>query len=55
MADPRCETCEGRGWVSVRFDPSPAGVALSPGWMEDVEPCPDCNPNGTDPEEPEWQ
>ena len=41
-----CRSCNGWGGRSYRYDPSPSGVALSPGWMEDFEPCPDCAEKG---------
>lgn len=44
-----CQTCGGRGGHSYRYDPSPRGVSLSPGYMEDWEPCPDCVENGVCP------
>lgn len=28
------------------YDPSPAGVSLGGGWMEDADPCPDCIEQG---------
>jgi hypothetical protein len=34
-----CRTCEGYGGFVSTYDPSPAGVSLSPGWMEDFDPC----------------
>jgi hypothetical protein len=49
-----CERCEGARWVEYSYDPSPPGVALAPGTMTDMEPCPKCNPRGEDwPSEPE--
>ncbi len=41
-----CGTCEGTGIVETRFDPSPAGVSLSPGYMIDEEECPECKGTG---------
>lgn len=41
-----CETCAGWGGQFYQYDPSPAGVALSPGWMTDFEECPDCMESG---------
>lgn len=38
----RCETCEGWGGQFYQYDPSPPGVSLSPGFMTDYDPCPDC-------------
>ncbi len=37
-----CTKCEGWGGFWYPFDPSPAGVALSPGVMEDFDVCPQC-------------
>lgn len=37
-----CEECMGVGGTVTRYDPSPAGVGLSPGWMTDFEPCELC-------------
>jgi hypothetical protein len=37
-----CDTCHGAGGWMVAYDPSPAGVALSPGFMWEFEPCQDC-------------
>lgn len=37
-----CEECQGRGGRTIHYDPSPAGVALSPGWMSEFEPCDEC-------------
>ncbi len=44
-----CETCRGWGGKVSSYDPSPAGVALSPGCYYDFEPCPDCVDAGTCP------
>jgi len=41
-----CRKCEGAGDFCYSFDPSPSGVALSPGWLEDCEPCPNCTEKG---------
>jgi len=37
-----CRTCSGLGGKYDMFDPSAAGVSLSPGYMIEFEPCPDC-------------
>lgn len=37
-----CKTCGGWGGELYSFDPSPAGVSLSSGSMQDYDPCPDC-------------
>lgn len=37
-----CRTCQGWGGRWSKYDPSPSGVALSPGYMEEFDPCPDC-------------
>ena len=34
-----CRMCGATGEVCYSFDPSPAGVALSPGSMQDCDPC----------------
>jgi predicted RNA-binding Zn-ribbon protein involved in translation (DUF1610 family) len=41
-----CKTCSGAGASYSTYDPSPAGVSLSPGSMVDVEICPDCAEKG---------
>lgn len=41
-----CKNCAGWGGFSSSFDPSPAGVSLSSGTMEDAEPCPECTEKG---------
>ena len=41
-----CTKCEGWGGFWYSFDPSPAGVSLSSGTLEDFDPCPDCYENG---------
>lgn len=41
-----CTTCNGLGGRIYFFDPSPAGVSLGAGWMEDFDPCPDCLEQG---------
>lgn len=40
-----CRTCQGWGGQGSSYDPSPAGVSLSPGSMYDFDPCPDCEGN----------
>jgi hypothetical protein len=37
-----CKKCDGWGGKWERYDPSPAGVSLGSGYMEDFEPCEDC-------------
>lgn len=37
-----CRECNARGEWTDTFDPSPAGVGLSAGWMEDGGPCASC-------------
>ena len=37
-----CRVCEGHGGDWSSYDPSPAGVSLSPGVMYDFDPCPVC-------------
>lgn len=37
-----CRTCKGWGGHVERWDPSPAGVSLSAGTLEEFEPCQDC-------------
>ena len=37
-----CRTCDGWGGEWFEFDPSPAGISLSPGTLADFEFCPDC-------------
>jgi hypothetical protein len=37
-----CRACEGWGGREESYDPSPAGVSLSPGSMTDFEPCEKC-------------
>lgn len=41
-----CKKCEGWGGKWTKFDPSPPGVALAPGYMWDFDPCPDCVDQG---------
>ena len=41
-----CQKCGGAGYTYYEYDPSPAGVALSPGTMTDADPCPDCIEKG---------
>lgn len=41
-----CETCRGWGGRTYSYDPSPAGVGLSPGCMWDFDPCEDCTCQG---------
>lgn len=37
-----CTTCGGWGGSVSYYDPSPSGVGLSPGYMTEYDPCPDC-------------
>jgi hypothetical protein len=37
-----CRRCNARGGVSSAYDPSPAGVSLGSGWMEDFDTCGEC-------------
>ena len=37
-----CKSCQGAGGKAFRYDPSPAGIGLSPGYMWDFDPCPAC-------------
>ena len=37
-----CRRCNGWGGFGSTYDPSPAGVSLGSGSMEDFDPCPDC-------------
>lgn len=41
-----CTHCEGEGGSVSYYDPSPAGVSLSPGYMVDWDPCPHCTEKG---------
>ncbi len=41
-----CRSCGGWGGHWYRYDPSPAGVSLAPGYMEDFAECPDCVDQG---------
>jgi hypothetical protein len=41
-----CRTCGGWGEHRHSFDPSPDGVSLGAGSMEDAVPCPDCAEKG---------
>lgn len=41
-----CRTCDGWGGAASSYDPSPAGVCLSSGSMEDWDSCPACTDNG---------
>lgn len=40
-----CRHCHGTGGFIEKYDPSPPGVSLSPGYMEDGHPCPECTEN----------
>lgn len=41
-----CSNCDGWGVFYSKYDPSPAGVSLSPGYMVDVEVCEKCIDQG---------
>ncbi|WP_422928596.1 hypothetical protein [Singulisphaera sp. PoT] len=41
-----CKACGGTGGSSSAYDPSPAGVSLSPGHFYDFEPCEACAGSG---------
>ncbi|MEK6860492.1 MAG: hypothetical protein AABY07_00845 [Nanoarchaeota archaeon] len=41
-----CRKCNGEGGESFSYDPSPAGVSLSPGFMIEFEPCDTCTEKG---------
>lgn len=41
-----CKSCGGWGGIGSTFDPSPAGVSLSPGVMYDWDPCEQCSNEG---------
>ncbi len=41
-----CPGCEGRGEFSSSYDPSPAGVSLGSGFLQDAEPCVICTEQG---------
>lgn len=41
-----CLQCGGWGGGGYSYDPSPAGVGLSPGQMWEWEPCPSCTGQG---------
>lgn len=42
-----CRSCEGWGYFSHSYDPSPAGVSLGSGFMVEADPCDACT--GADP------
>jgi hypothetical protein len=44
-----CQKCGGAGYIYYEYDPSPAGVSLSPGTMTDADPCECCLERGTCP------
>jgi len=41
-----CKKCNGWGGFWSQYDPSPAGIALAPGYMLDFEPCDQCIEEG---------
>jgi len=53
-----CHVCQGTGEILYSYDPSPAGVSLSPGMMIDSDPCLECLQKGLCPRcrkpVPEW-
>lgn len=46
-----CQECKSYGVLTDTYDPSPAGVGLSSGWMESEEPC-SCTSLDNDREQP---
>jgi hypothetical protein len=38
-----CRACDGWGGFATSYDPSPAGVGLSPGSIPDFDPCVECS------------
>jgi hypothetical protein len=44
-----CKVCSGCGGSSYSYDPSPSGVSLGSGSMEDFEPCEHCVMQGNCP------
>ena len=44
-----CRHCQGWGYFEYSYDPSPAGVSLSPGTMTDSDPCHKCIEEGVCP------
>lgn len=46
----KCKACGGTGIILVPDDPSPPGVALSPGTMDVEDECPDCDGTGKIPD-----
>jgi hypothetical protein len=41
-----CQNCNGYGGAFEKFDPSPGGVSLSPGYLVEICPCPECLEQG---------
>jgi|SRR6266542_7053771 len=41
-----CRECNGYGGFSSSYDPSPAGVGLASGWMQDFDTCSACVDEG---------
>lgn len=41
-----CKTCNGSGGTWTSYDPSPSGISLSAGTMQDFEMCPACEQSG---------
>ncbi len=41
-----CEACGGWGGATSYYDPSPAGVSLSAGFLQDFDPCAECSDKG---------
>ncbi len=44
-----CKKCDGWGGFYSSYDPSPAGVSLGSGSMQDYDPCPACYDQGVCP------
>jgi len=40
-----CTHCQGWGGSWSKYDPSPSGISLSPGFMYEFDPCPKCVEN----------
>lgn len=45
-----CRNCQGMGGFAGSYDPSPAGVSLSPGSMQEFDYCQECTEKGICPE-----
>lgn len=44
-----CRSCNGWGGTYSQYDPSPAGVSLSPGYILEFDTCPSCLEEGVCP------